>query len=488
VAVAERVNEVEVVSRGLVTRTLGGQEQPALEYEARYVVGVGSEVKCTLRLTPQVNISGVLGSLATTLAFPGATRWSANTLEGLLYDDLLARRSIDEPYRSLYSHPHSDRLFASQPVPLDPESGFIGAEWPDGVCLLVRDLRGWATDVPRCVMLKERLGDQLGLHAVIAWADGRQPLSLTRGRTYELTQTLSVTRGGEAEVRRAARRREPTGPVRFHAEGSRYVVDTPVLHAAILRSAGGSLEELSLKGASRSALAGSNVYSDYGIYLDWTDPSGNKIRTTAPANEDPEPDVAIGRQPDRLALTFSGMLRQPNSFGRGVAGPPTEYRVTYAFDTGPTVAVECAVRPHLSQAQVKAFLSQTLFLPGAASWVAYTGEPPQPAAAGKPPGPGDRVWQSLAKRLGDADRPRLLVELPGPLCAEFADFAGLKDVQNLFYLQGRDSSVVFAAFLDGQPEDLRPRWRTVRYRVTLHSGTLAEVLRKLGLPAPKEGG
>jgi hypothetical protein len=79
------------------------------------------------------------------------------------------------------------------------------------------------------------------------------------------------------------------------------------------------------------------------------------------------------------------------------------------------------------------------------------------------------------------------VELPGPVCAEFSDFAGLKDVQNLFYLQGRADSILFAAFLDGQPEDLHPRWRTVRYNLTLHPGALVDVAKALGLPLPQEG-
>jgi len=483
----ERNDEVTVVARGVVTRTIGGKPQPALEYEARYVCGTGPEVKCALRLTPQVNITGVLGSLATTLAFPNAARWTANTVEGLLYDDLVTRRSSDLPYQALYAHPHSDRLFASQSIPLDPDRGFIGAGWPDGTLLLVRDIRGWAAGVPQYVMVKERLKDDPGLHAILAWADGTRPLSLAKGQTYELTHTLLIARGGEAAVNQAALVAGSAGAIDLRAEGSRYVVETPVYRAAFGRSRGGSLDELALKGMERTAIAGTNVYSDYGIYPEWTDPSGNKQRTTAPANEDVEPDVTIDRQPDHLRLTFSGLLRSPNAFGRGIASPPTQYRATYDFSVGRAVGVECAVRPNLVRSQLKAFLSQTVLLPSGGAWAVYTGEQPGVAAAGTPPGPGDRVWQSLTQHVGEADRPRVLVELPGPVCAEFSDFIGLKDVQNLFYLQGRADSVLFAAFLDGQPEDIHPRWRAVRYNLALHRGALVDVAQALGLPLPQEG-
>ena len=47
--------------------------------------------------------------------------------------------------------------------------------------------------------------------------------------------------------------------------------------------------------------------------------------------------------------------------------------------------------------------------------------------------------------------------------------------------------MLFVAFLDGQPEDLIPRWRTVWYQITLHQGAMAEVARKLGLAAPWKG-
>jgi hypothetical protein len=481
--------QVATIARGLVSRTIGGVAEPALDYEARLVVDDSPDIKFLCSVTPRMNIFEVLGSLATTLSFPGADRWAAHTVEGLLYDDLVPRRSADLPLQSLYAHPHSDRLYASDTIPLDPANGFIGAEWPDGRYVLVRDIKGWTAGVPQQVMVKERLGDALGLHGVIAWATGRKPLTLNKGQSHGLSLTLSVGFRGETGLREATRRGVESGPVNLRAEGARYVVRTPLYRADFLRSAGGSIEHLQLNGVGGTALGGSNVYSDYGLYPDWTDPSGSKIKTNASANADIEPEVTIDRQPDRLALTFAGFLRQPNTFGRGIAGPPTDYRVTYGFSTGPAVEVECAVRPRVARAQVKAFLAQTLALPDAGPWAVYTGREPRLVAAGRPPGPGDRVWQSAGRHIQDADEPRLLVEAPakpgGRLCAEFSDFKGLEEVQNLFYLQGRTDAVLFAAFLDGQPEDLRPRWRTVRYRIALHAGTLGEVTKQLQLPAPK---
>jgi hypothetical protein len=232
-----------------------------------------------------------------------------------------------------------------------------------------------------------------------------------------------------------------------------------------------------------NAIGGTNVYSDYGIYGDWTDPSGNKHKTTALSRLDTECVPTIDRQGDRLRLTFEGVFRDANWSGRPIPSPRTQYRVSYEFTRDPFITVECAARPQVTKAQVKAFLAQTLGLPNAGAWAVYAGEPPHLLAAGKPPGPGDRVWQSASDPLIAADRPRLFVETAGPTCAEFSDFVGLQDVQNLFYLRGKPDSTLFAAFLDGQPEDLVPRWRTVRYRITLHPGALAEMLKSLGLPS-----
>jgi hypothetical protein len=195
----------------------------------------------------------------------------------------------------------------------------------------------------------------------------------------------------------------------------------------------------------------------------------------------------IDRQPDGLRLTFDGVFRDSSWSGRPIPEPRTQYRVSYEFADAPSVAVECSVRPQVTKAQAKAFLAQTLGLPSAGPWAIYRGEPARLIASGQPPGPGDRVWQSANDPLTDADHPRLFFEAPGPQCVEFSHFTGLEEVQNLFHLQGRTDSTLFVALLDGRPADLTPRWRTVRYRITLHPGSLSEVLNALGLPAPEEG-
>jgi hypothetical protein len=472
----------EVIVRGTVNRTLGGQMEPALDYQATYYCFATPSIACSLRLTPRVNIDGVLGSLATTLSFPGATRWSANTFEGLLYDDLIPRRRDDQPYPSMYVRPHSDRLFSSESLPLDPEHGFIGAEWPDGTVLLVRP-GGWAPGVPNTVLLKERLGDATGLHAVLNWADGTKPLTLAKGQTYETS--FGIAASAAWATQKTASRARPPVP-QLTAEGSRYIIETPTLRAAIARSEGGSLVGLSLPDGG-GTVAGTNVYSDYGIYGDWTDPSGVKHRTTALSNLDTECVPTIDWRPDPLRLTFEGVFRDANWSGRPIPEPRTQYRVAYEFTERPFVSVECSARPQVTKAQVKAFLAQTLSLPGSGRWAVYVGETSRLVASGKPPGPGDRVWQSISSPLTDADRPRLFIETPGPTCTEFSDFTGLQDVQNLFYLQGKADSTLFIAFLDGQPQDLTPRWFTVRYRITPHRGALGEVLKTLGLPEPEEG-
>jgi len=493
----------EVMARGVVTRALGGRAEPALDYQAAYYCSATSTISCTLRLTPRVDIEGVLGSLATTLAFPGATRWAANTFEGLLYDDLIPRRLDDQPYHSMCVRPHSNRLFSSESLPLDPQRGFIAAEWPDGTVLRVsmRGIRGWGPGESPAGVLKERLRDDLGLHAQLMWADGSEPLTLQKDQTYELSYTLDIMQGGEAALAVAAAlpvtRRSPP-PIGLRAAGSRYLVETPTFRAAMCRSQGGSLVDLALKGAGAKAVAGTNVYSDYGIYGDWTDPSGGEHRTTALSNLDIECVPSIDRQPDRLRLTFEGLFRDANWSGRPIPEPRTQYRVTYEFTTESvtgtdrgrsglvpvtdSVVIECSARPNVTRQQVKAFLAQPVSLPYAGPWAVYKGDPPQLIASGKPPGPGDRVWQSASDPLTDADAPRVLIERPGPVCVEFSEFEGLSDVQNLFYLQGNPDSTLFVAFLDGQPKDLDLRWLRVRYRITLHRGALSDVLNTLGLP------
>ncbi|MBM3497043.1 MAG: hypothetical protein FJX74_00070 [Armatimonadetes bacterium] len=486
-AVTEDEGELNVAARGTVTRNLGGSAEPAMDYEAAYVCDEWRVIRCSVQFRPRVNIEGVLGSLATTLTFPEATRWAARTFEGLLYDDLVPRRLDDQPYHSMYVRPHSDRLFSSESLPLDPDTSFLGAEWPDGTALLVRDIRGWVPGVPDCVRLKERLGDSLGLHARLLWADGSKPLTLRRGEVYELSYALEVLGSGGDDIEAVAAAGASATGIPLRTEGSRYIVETPEYRAVIGRSQGGSLENLTLKAAGADAVRGTNVYSDYGIYADWTDPSGNKHRTNALSQLDIECVPTIERGPDRLHLTFEGVFRDASWSGRPIPEPRTQYRVAYEFTDEPFVSVECSARPQMTKAQVQAFLAQTLGLPNAGPWAVYRGEPPRLIALGKSPGPGDRVWQSATEPLTDADRPRLFFEAPGPQCVEFSGFAGLEEVQNLFYLQGKVDSTLFVAFLDGQPTDLAPRWRTVRYRITLHRGALGEVLKVLGLPAPQEG-
>ena len=487
VAVTEHEGEVTVAARGTVTRNLGEEAEPALDYEAAYVCDERRVIRCSVLLRPRVGIEGVLGTLATTLAFPGATRWAAKTFEGLLYDDLLPRRADDQPYHTMYVRPHSDRLFSSESLPLDPDTGFLGAEWPDGTALLVRDMQGWAPGVPQCVMLKERLGDDRGLHARLLWADGSKPLTLRRGEVYELSYALEVLGDGGDDIATAAASGASATGLPLRAEGSRYIVETPEYRAVLGRSQGGSLESLTLKRAGADAIRGTNVYSDYGIYADWADPSGNKNRMNALSQLDIECVPTIDRQPDGLRLTFDGVFRDSSWSGRPIPEPRTQYRVSYEFTDAPSVAVECSVRPQVTKAQAKAFLAQTLGLPSAGPWAIYRGEPARLIASGQPPGPGDRVWQSANDPLTDADHPRLFFEAPGPQCVEFSHFTGLEEVQNLFHLQGRTDSTLFVALLDGRPADLTPRWRTVRYRITLHPGSLSEVLNALGLPAPEEG-
>jgi len=268
-------------------------------------------------------------------------------------------------------------------------------------------------------------------------------------------------------------------------EGARYGVETPTYRAALVRSKGGSLAELRLTDAPLPAIAGSNVYSDYGIYDDWTDPLGKKHKTNASSSEEPDPDVTVSRDGEDLVVSFAGRLRHPHGFGRSIMQPVTEHRVSYTFGVEPAIDVECAVRPHVTKDQVRAFLAQTLHLPGANAWAVYSGIEAIASGAG-PPTTGDRVWQSSAAKIGEADRPRIIVEVPGGTCAEFRDFTGLQAVQNLFLTRGSGGCVLFVAFLDGQPVSVVPEWRVVRYRIDLHHGTIAEVVPRLGLGELKE--
>jgi hypothetical protein len=331
-------------------------------------------------------------------------------------------------------------------------------------------------------MLKERLGETEGLHGLIVWADGQRPLSLDRDRTYELRYTLHAASGGERAALPAA---SAPGPVRLRIEGARYGVETPTYRAAVVRSKGGSLAELRLTDAPSAAIAGSNVYSDYGLYDEWTDPLGHKHKTNATSSDEPDPDVTVLRDGDDLVLAFTGRLRHPHGFGRGIMHPVTEHRVTYTFGVEPAIGVECAVRPHVTKQEVSAFLAQTMHLPGAQAWAVYVGEALLASDIDPSSTQADRVWQSIATGAEEQMAPRVLVGLPGSTCAEFSEFDGLADVQNLFLHRSPGACTLFVAFLDGQPEELTPEWRTCRYRVRLHQGTITEVADRLGLPPPE---
>ena len=463
---------VIVTARGHVDRQADTERAVALRYEVTYATDAGPQIEVELRLTPEVAVPNVLGAFEEALDLGRPSHWFVNTAEGLLWDDYVVRHPCDVQSYARYVHGWGARLWQSRLLPLNPSTPLVGAAWPDGEYVAVTAFRPPAPGDLSSAHLKERDGDREALTCVLGWLDGTRAATLEPGQPIEMGYRLTVgqapDRDAEAAIRALAYAAQPRQVPSLQTEGACYVVRNPFYTLRLIRSHGGAIGGLTCNATGRPMIGGSMVYSDYGLYPDYTDPSGNKQRTMAQSENDPEPEVLIAQEPGRLGLTFEGRFRDSSWGGLTATNPPTRYRLQYEADDSPRLHVSCAVRTDMTVPQAKAFLAQVLRVPQLTGWAATSAD-----GVDRSTTPGnDRVWQSLQEGL--PARPAMVVtDEAGGTFLTVANLRAQPPLQNWFVLQGGGGSgALFFAFLDGQPADVQPTWRTLSFDLVTGAGGL----------------
>lgn len=473
------VGDGNLVARATGTihrETTGGVQQAVLAYEAVYETSDGPEIVVRWRLTPLVRTERVLGALVQTFDLGSPKEWFVNTAEGLLFDDYIVRHARDVQYRSRYVHGHGSRLWWSSLLPLHLEAPMLGARYDRGQYVA---LTGLTVPPEGSVWLKERDGEREALTAEVAWLDGSHAVTLVPGeRGIGGGYTIRIGTATEQEIRRTAYPPESQSSPRVYADGAAYVVENDYYELRAVRGRGGAIAGLISKLTSGNMIDGGMVYTDYGLYPHSVDPSGNRQVTQATSSVDPECEVTVEREGTSVRLTFEGRLRNATWDGMNAMRPPTRYRLTYEADGSPRVRVTCAVRAEMALRGARAFLAQTLTVPAVTSWAATSAD-----GVDTEPRPGERAWQSSVEGL--AEQPAIVA--CDASTGTYVTLCNLdwsprdKPLQNLFLLLGSPSGTVFLAFMDGQPADVNPEWRTVSYDLIVGAGTVGDGLAAAGV-------
>lgn len=477
----QSADEVAIVAKGELSRTIGGRTEPTLNYQVCYSCNTGSDIRVAYSLAPRIDLSDVRASLTETLRFANANRWYVRTLEGELLDDAVLRHPKDIRYEGRYWHGWGDALWQARLLPLDDRQPVVAAIRDDDY-VAVTELRG-LSGLPEDVRLKERHGKVEGLHLCLDWLSGEHATSLRKDRTYEVGYTLRVGRGSLAMLRASvpqAREREPlAGPatVRFTSAGSAWLVENTHYAVLIKRSEGGMIKWLKATGAPAAILRDMCIYSDRGLYGDYTDPSGNKVQTHASSRSDPEPDVRVERTEGCVRLSFRSFFRHSYAGGLSVIGPRTEYRITSEFDETPVIRVRCAVRPHVQLPDAQVFMANIVNVADFDQWAVADKDGVSRGTATEAVG---RLWESRTK--GFAAKPvMVMIGRESNSYVLFTDMQFCPSFQNAFVHGRRGAGTAFLAFFDGSPADLEPRWYEIAYAMRVGRGGLTEALREAGL-------
>ena len=447
---------------------LGETLRASLAYSLRE----DASVDAVLRLIPEADTPMTRADLATTLRFPLADRWAVHTLEGTLDGEHHLWRPDDAPYRSRYWHATTDRYWESRLQPLPP-----GPPLEHPVYLVSRRRGQWlgvAAQASRArgglapnLVLKEREGDHPSLALRIEWLRSDRPVALRKGE--EIRLTIRLTFGIDEPP--AAPRPADAAPTIRAAMGNYEIANA---HYRILlgRSSGGNIRRLILKGRDVPVVDQSRIYTDYGLYGDWTDPLGRKHPLHASNEGDVEPDVRLAAGEGSLTVAFTSFFRHPGYGHRSLLAPRMQYRLAYTFDASPVIRVEAGVRPAMSVADAKAFLAHTLTFPVARRWAVKAADGGFRGELGAMNG---RVWEASKQPLDD---PGFAFETPGGT-AVIADVSPRGALQNFFAHAGASHTTAFLAWLDGRPDRVDSRWRTVRYALRLSPGGLADAMGEL---------
>ena len=360
---------------------------------------------------------------------PGPCRWwFVQSGEGLLLDELRDRHTASPS-------PRYQQLWR----PL--ASGFWDTPGP-AACGVVdghgRLLTLAITDRDRLV--DARLEDPSGTGkdiALVLVARGAAPPFALRSDPRGLA---ALPCGGP----RPAAERAPTIAV----DPLRVQVNTGRLRLVLLRRQGGMIGGWAVREGRRwreVSVEGGNLYTDVGLYDDRR-VMGIALETC--------PRRQVARQGQAVAVTFTGILRQPswNAVQRGwPAEPRISYRLSYLV-SGSQVSLRFALTPSTAHPQARAFFGYCLPLAGVREWWADT-------AAGRLVGKADGVGEGRVFATGKTPlspaRPELGLELEGTRLLVRLPADSALHPQNLFLLAGGPGRLtLFAASLDGAPQDL----------------------------------
>lgn len=210
--------------------------------------------------------------------------------------------------------------------------------------------------------------------------------------------------------------------------------------AALSRRHGGTLGGLYHRGETRSRLAASEVYTDWGLFE-----RGLHVASEWETN----PELEVTPRGERTQITFRGRLRRPSWNGvqaGDVMEPPVAYRLTYEVDSSPVIGVTLGLASTTDRPDTRAFVAYRLPFAGVDRWEVRGLDPPIQGWVGERPGqrtfeaglPGvelGKVEMRLSSR-GRTLRLRAFRGHPAP-------------PQNPFLLDGGDTLHFFLALLNG---------------------------------------
>ena len=424
-----------------------------IAWRASYEFNPKGTVHVAFGLTPPPFGRAVKGQLGLELRFASAERWRVNTFEGAL-DDTLDRvhPGGDMVVGHRYWH-RSGLPWESTLHPLDPGHPTVAVAG-DGKWLHV-ELPDAATAMEN-VYLRERTAsgdDCLTLH--LGWLDEKGTADLTR--PLEAVLRLRVADSPPDAPAGTAR----FGQATISSQGSRYGCQAPGHELVFCRGLGGSIVHVSEPGGE-TLVSGSEVYSDRGIYTARTNSVGADVKTLGASRFDFEPDLVLrsSASGDGVLATLTSYLRMSYWSWANVASPRVQYAVSYDLSGTHALRTECRARPMVSDQRLQAFLAQRLTIPGVTSWRVEATDGTVEGTFSTTDGKG-RVWQSANQPLSGA----ISLTATDGRVLRIADLTTSKDdTQNVFLLDsGKQSAVLFFAFLDGREAPYSPRWRRVAY-------------------------
>ena len=452
--VREEGGKVLVSYEGVLDRGAGTK----IAWRASYAFVPEGVFELTFRLTPPPFSRAVRGQLGLELRFASAERWRVNTFEGAL-DDMFDRvhPGGDMVVGHRYWH-RSGLPWESTLHPLDPSHPTVAIA--SGGAWLHVEVPA-ATGAMENVYLRERAssGEEcLTLH--LGWLDEKGTADLTRPLEASLRFSVAASppgaSTGAATIGRAA----------VSCQGSRYTCRAPGYELAFCRGLGGSMVHFSEPGG-RTLVTASEVYSDKGIYTTRTNSMGADVATTGASRFDFEPDLVFRQGTDRDAAgaTLTSYLRMSYWSWANVASPRVQYQVTYDLSGTHALRTECRARPMVSDQGLEAFLAQRLTIPDVVLWRVEAAGATVEGEFSTEQGKG-RVWQSTGQPLAGA----ISLTATDGRVLRIADIATSEsDTQNVFLLDsGKQSAVLFFAFLDGRATPHSPRWRRVSYSMEVH--------------------